>query len=288
MRISDFTIRQTSLRDIQNRLGDVAGAQEREVTGKRVGSMSDAPADAAQILTYGSQLRDMAGYQRTGTLASARLQAEDLAIQSAQKLVQQAKDLAASVVNTSPTDPLRTTVGIELQSIHDQLVAIGNTKFGNEYLFGGAITNQPPFLADGTYVGDDTVRRATLDDGLTIDLSHPGDSVLGSTFNALTSLQAQIGSGNANAIQTSVTALDAAHQDLLTREAENATRQRVVTDTATLLAQRSTDVANTRDSIANEDPAQASAELVTAQNALDRAYAVIGKVLQSSLLDYLR
>jgi flagellar hook-associated protein 3 FlgL len=288
MRISDYTIRLTSLRDVQARLGDVAGAQERAVTGKRVNAMSDAPADAAQILTYGSQLRDMEAYQRTGKLAATRLDAEEQVVKQAQDLVQQAKDLAASVVNTSATDPLRQTVSIELQSIHDQLVALGNTHFGNEYMFAGALTDQPPFLADGTYVGDSTARRATLDAGLTIDVSHPGDVVLGSTFTALTNLEAQISTGNSNAIQASVSALDAAHQDLLTREAEIATRQRVVDDTSKILAARTVNVADTRDGIANVDPAQSSVELVTAQNALERAYAVVGKVLQSSLLDYLR
>ncbi len=287
MRISDFNFRSLMVRELQARASALAGADRRSATGHLIDTPADASGDAARVVRYEGQLRDFDAYRRAGVSAGTRLSIEESVIRSARDLVQQVKHLAASVANTNPGDPLRQSVDAAIDQIQQQLVALGNTKVGDEYLFAGGKTNSPPFLLDGTYVGDATVRKATIDDGLTVDTTHTGQDLLGSTFAALAGLKLQVQTGSPAQLQSASTTLDSASQDLLTKEAEVGARQQAVTAAAGSLARRSTDLQNTRDALAEADPSQAAVELVQSQNALQQAYAAVSKVLGTSILNFL-
>jgi len=287
MRISDFNSRTLMMRDLQARESSMAQAERRSATGHLISTPADAPGDAARVVRYEGQLRDFDGYRRAGVAAGTRLSIEESVIRSARDLVQKVKDLAASVSNTSPGDPLRQSVDAAIDQIQQQLVALGNTKLGDEFLFAGGKTANAPFLLDGTYVGDTTVRRVTIDDGLTVDTTHTGQDLLGSTFAALAGFKLQVQTGSPAQIQAASATLDSASQDLLTKEAEVGSRQQAVTQAAESLAQRSTQLMNVRDSLAEADPAQSAMELVQSQNALQQAYAAVSKVLGTSILNFL-
>src|SRR5205085_2612665 len=93
--------------------------------------------------------------QRVGS----ELDAEDSALSQVGDVLTRAKELAAanSGVNASATS--RAAAAAEVKTLIDQTVQVGNTKFGDAYLFGGA--NSPdvaPFDAAQTaqpplYVG---------------------------------------------------------------------------------------------------------------------------------------
>ena len=287
MRVSDYSVRMGTLRDLQARLAAVAQAQLQQATGRRINSLADAPADAAQAIHMDSLVGDISAFRRAATLAATRLGAEDTVIQSARDLIQQAKDLARSVVNTDPGDPQRTEVNQQIQLIQDQLVALGNTQVGNDYIFGGARTTTPPFLTDGTYVGDQTVRRAAIDNGLTVDLNHAGDDLLGSSLQALNALQVQVNSGSSQQVEASMNGLDQASRDLLTHQAEVGARLGTVNATNQSLASRNAQILTQRDAVVGVDPAENALQVVSAQNALEQAYAVIGRVLGTGIVPYL-
>ncbi len=288
MRVSDQGIRLAMSRDLQSRLSAVSSAQRRAATGLRVETASDAPADAARLVGMDSQLRDVERFRRAGTLAGTRLDIEEAVIRQARDLVRQAKELTSSVTGTPAGDPLRQAVSDQLRLIHDQLVSLGNTRIGDEYLFAGGLTTTPPFLADGTYVGDSTVRRAVVDDGVTVDTSHTGNTLFGSAFAALQSAQANLMGGTTPQLQASLGALHAAGQDLLTREAENGARQSAVVRALDSVARRGVELVGSRERVAGVAPAEAALELVSAQNALERAYASVARILSGGLTDFLR
>src|SRR5439155_10866573 len=113
--------------------------------GRRVRTMSDDPVAASQIMRLDGTLRDIGQYQRNATAATTRLSAEDAVLTSARALVDQARDIATSAASASPGSDERTAAVVALQHIHEQLVALGNTQVGDEYIFGGGHTTQAPF-----------------------------------------------------------------------------------------------------------------------------------------------
>jgi flagellar hook-associated protein 3 FlgL len=287
MRITNRIMQQNAQRSLQARLAAVARAQQEVATGRKILTVSDDPTSATQIMRLDSQLRDIEQYRRTGTAASTRLSSEDTVLKSARDLLARARTLALNAAE-SPDDPVRKAALTLVQQIQSQLISLGNTRVGNEYIFGGAMTTSPPFTEDGTYVGDSSIRQAQIDGDMTLDISRPGDQVFATAIAALGQLAQELETGTPASIQARIPAITAADEDLLIRQAEVGAHLKQISDTGTILGYRAALAADSRDGLREADPTQAAVEAITAQNALERAYAAIGRIFSTSLLDYLR
>jgi flagellar hook-associated protein 3 FlgL len=159
---------------------------------------------------------------------------------------------------------------------------------GDEYIFGGAQTGNPPFRLDGTYLGDDTVRMAQIDDQLAIETNHTGNVMLGSALAALTGVTAQLANGTPESIRAGVETLADAQQDVLTAQTQVGSRLNQIQLTNRYLGERIVTFADRRDAVRDADPTEAALEVMAAQTALERSYAVIGRVLSTNLLDFLQ
>jgi flagellar hook-associated protein 3 FlgL len=288
MRISTRMFQQAALASLRRGQSTLFTAQEQVATGRRVQTTSDDPQAASRILRLNSQLRDIEQYRLNATEVSTRLEAEDTVITTARDLLAKARELAISTESSAPGSPDREAAQTALEQIRQQLVSLGNTRLGNEYLFGGGCTTSPPFRPDGTYVGDGTVRQSEIDEGVVVDTNHTGDQLFSNALLALRDLESELGSGSIDQVAAAAPGLDEVSAQLLTAQTIDGARLQQVKTTLDMLAARAAGLGDTRDSLQNADPTQASAELVAAQSALERAYAAIGKVLSTNLLDYLK
>jgi flagellar hook-associated protein 3 FlgL len=288
MRISTYMMQQQMLRGLGRSLDSLARAQQDAATGRRVRTLSDHPVDASQIMRIDSHLRDIDQFNRNAAAAQTRLSAEDVVLTAARDLVSRAKNLALSGATESPSDPLRLAALAELRQIRDQLVSLGNTRIGDEYIFGGAQTQSPPFRADGAYLGDDTIRMAEIDDQVIVPTNHSGGWMFGPAFQALDALEQELQTGTSASIQGLAADLDTADRQMLYSQTEVGSRQREIESALEHLARRSNDLLDRREVLRDLDPAEAVAKVLAGQTALERAYAMVGRVLSTNFLDYLR
>jgi flagellar hook-associated protein 3 FlgL len=287
MRIATQMLHQQALRALQVRQAALARAQREATTGLRVATASDDPLDAARLMALSGQLHDVDQFRRNGVSASVRLAVEDGVITAVRQLVAQAQGLALSSATPSSGDPLRLAALDAVQQLREQVVGLANSRVGEEYVFGGARTTTPPFLASGAYAGDSTVRQAEIDDGVRLDTVHPGDAVFSDALQALEALIQELQIGTPASIRAVVPALEQGAQTLLQRQAEVGARLGHIRETSNDLARRTAQLLEERDSVRSADPAVAAVQLVNAQAALERAYAAVGRVMATSLLDYL-
>ena len=186
------------------------------------------------------------------------------------------------------SDDARQETLAELTQIRDQLIALGNTRIGNEYLFGGARTLAPPFLQDGTYAGDETARRVEIDQGLVMETNHTGDESLAEALRVISDLMNELDSnGLRDGISEAVADLETAQQLSLTAQVEIGIRLGQLEDVQGRLAQRTATLSDQRDALRDADPATAILELMSNQQAMERAYEVVGRVASMSIIDYL-
>ena len=288
MRISTRQIYQNALRGVQAGQQSLADAQAESTTGKKIRTVSDDPSNATQIMRLNGNLRAIDQYRRNGTSASTQLSAEDAVLTSAGQALETAKSLAVSGATTDPTDPQRTDALKQAQVLLNQLVSLGNTKVGNDYILGGTATQTPPFQADGTYVGDGNTRQSEVEDGYLVPTNHPGDQVLGSAISEVKNLIQQLQTGTPASIQATGTGLSSAQQGVLSIQAESGGWQQQIQAAGDRLAQRSGALLDQRAALGDADPAESAVKVVAAQNALQQAYAAVGKILSINFLDYLR
>jgi flagellar hook-associated protein 3 FlgL len=277
-----------ALRSLRGNLETLARLQAQLATGRRVNRVSDDPASATQIMRLEAEIRDATQYRRNGTEAATRMNTEDAVLTSARGLIEQARGLAFAVADRDPSDPERRAVVNSIEELRRQLVAYGNTRVGNEYIFGGTSTAVPPFLADGEYDGNSTVRLAEIDGGVTLPTNHHGLQLFYLPLQHLAQLEVQLQGGTQDGINLALDRLQADLSSMVVAQSETGARLQQITATGSTLAERIAGLLDRRDGMRDADPTEASVSLVSAQSALERAYAAVSKVLSTNLLDYLR
>jgi flagellar hook-associated protein 3 FlgL len=288
MRISTRMFQEGALRSLRGNLETLSRLQEQVATGRRVNKVSDDPGAATQIMRTQAQIRDAGQYRSNGTEAATRMNTEDAVLTSASKLLEQARELALGVADRAPSDPERQSMVNSIHELRQQLISLGNTRVGNEYIFGGTSTAVPAFTASGAYDGTGTMRTTEIDHGVMVATNHTGARLFSSALQHLDDLEAQLGGGTKTGINSAVTALQNDQSSMTAAQSETGARLQQIESTGTLLADRMSKLMDRRDSLRNVDATEASVNLVSAQSALERAYAAVSKVLSTNLLDYLR
>ncbi len=288
MRITNLMIQMNLSSGLRGRLTAMSRAAAQANTGQRINTVSDDPVDASQIMRLDSQVRDIEQFRRNGTFATTKLSTEDVAISSLRDVLSKAKKLALSTTTADPNDPIRRAALEEAQALRNQIVSLGNTKVGNQYVFGGDASTTAPFLADGTYVGTMSAQQVEINSGVSVAVNHPGQPLFTDALASVNALITQLGSGTPDQIGATVTNIDAATQGALGIQSEVGSRLQDVKDASSMLATQSASLLDRRDALRNVDQATAIVTLQQEQGALERAYAVVGRVLQTTLTDYLK
>jgi flagellar hook-associated protein 3 FlgL len=286
MRISNRMMQLSTLAQIRAQQARLAEAERHAASGKRIERPSDAPVDASQAMLMQGQLETIDQYKRNATSATTRLATEETVLKAARDLISKARAIAMSVDATDPADPSRATALKEIATIQEQLVSLGNTRIGDERLFGGGDTN-PPFQPDGTYVGGTYVHQTELDDNASMATGHTG-VIFAATFQSLGALQTALQSGTPADIQATVKPLADAEEGLLANETESGARQQEIADAVTRLGARAQTILDRRQALTDADPAESLLKVQAATQSLEQAYAVTQRVLSLNIVDYLR
>jgi flagellar hook-associated protein 3 FlgL len=288
MRITNLMIQRNLMSGLRSRMAAIAKASSQATTGHRVNTVSDDPVDASQIMRMQAQVNDLSQYRRNGTYATTRLSVEDAAISSLRDAISSAKALAMGTTSANPSDPTRLAALAQAQTYKEQIVALGNSRVGNQYLFGGDASTTPPFQPDGTFTGNANAQQIEISAGVVVPVGHSGQPLFTDALAAVDNLISQLQSGTPAQIAAGVDQLEAAYQTALQTQADVGSRMQDVKSTGARIAAESSALLDRRDALMNVDPAGAIVTMQQEQGALERAYAVVGRVLQATLTDYLR
>jgi flagellar hook-associated protein 3 FlgL len=288
MRITTSYLYSSALRGLRRNQAQLDRAQLELSSGRKVITASDNPPDSVTATRLASRLQDIAQYQRNGLMASTRLETEGAAMEAVADLLSQAQDIAKGASTLEPNDPGRQAAATAIAELRLQVISIANTKVGDEYLFGGTRSGTPPFDPNGLYQGSTDSRSVEVDEGVYLATDIPGDPIFTGLIESMSGLNLAIASGDSGGITRATGGLEAAAQTLERARTENGLRQTRLDSIGTALSQRSAGLADRRDALLNADPTASALEAVAAQNALERAYASVAKVLETSILQYLR
>jgi len=290
MRVTDSHRQLSLLRQLSAGSAAVARASDQAVTGLRVNRFSDDPVLGRQIVDFDGALRALSQYQRNAGAARHRVEAEEGVLQQVTDLLTRAKELATSESGSTANTATRAIAAAEIRQIQQQVIALGNTSQGGEFIFGGQATGAPPFQANGTYVGSGNSRQSELGPGQLVDTVHNGDQMLvnSGVMSALAALEAALMADNVAGIRTSMTSLDGALDATQTLHAEIGGRDRSLELTMAMLTTRSDSLIARRSAVAEIPLEEAVINLTSAQTALEAAYLATSRTLSLSLAGYLR
>ena len=149
MRITNSMILSRSLDSIQQGLQDSARLERRISTGRQFQYLSEAPGAGRTVLTIDSDLRASDQYTRNIEAASARLAVSDDALTAVTNHMARAREIALQQGSDVATPESRLAAIEEVRELRASLIQIANTRMNEAYVFGGTYTDRPPLDATG-------------------------------------------------------------------------------------------------------------------------------------------
>ncbi|QWC84745.1 hypothetical protein KLP28_14435 [Nocardioidaceae bacterium] len=291
-RVTHTMLTQRSVDRLQGSLGRLADAQEKLSTGKVLNRPSDSPADTAAAMRLRAGLRQQAQFERNASDGLGWLAQTDSTLQSMTSQLQRAHQLAIAGANTGGLSVAgREAIATELEVLRSSLIATANQTYLDRPVLGGTTAGGVAVNPDGSVAGDSGAVVRTIGEGIKVRVNLDATQVVGpggQIFTQLAALANAVRAGDTTAIGEGITAVKAGVERVVTAQADAGTRYAQVEKAY----QQSTDIEislRTRLSdIEDADLAEASIEVSTQEVAYQAALASTARVIQPSLLDFLR
>jgi flagellar hook-associated protein 3 len=150
IRVTDQMLLGTVINNLQLNEQMLEKTQQQVSTGLAISQPSDDPFAASQILDFHQRIGLNSQLQTNLNSAQGWMEATDSALNSIQSDLQRARQLAIQGANDTLTSSDRQNIALEIHQILLNTVDVGNSKFGDEFIFAGTKTTTQPFVHDGS------------------------------------------------------------------------------------------------------------------------------------------
>jgi flagellar hook-associated protein 3 FlgL len=280
-----------SLASLQDNLSKLSDLQSEASSLKKLQKPSDAPADVVSAMSLHADMNRNDQYAVNIDDASAWLGSADSALTSAVTSLQRVRDLVVQARNASTDSTARAGIASEIDSIRATLVGVANSQYAGRPIFGGTVSGNAAYSADGTYVGVSQPVERTIAPGQRVQVNVNGDDVFGKPGSDLFSLLGQLSS----AVQSDPTQLDALAgqldsrvQTVQTQLAQVGARFNRVDSMKTQNTADGLTMKQNLSTIEDADLAQVMMNLQTQQVAYQAALEATARAIQPSLADFLK
>lgn len=298
-RVTQNMMMERSAGSLQSALGRLAKTQEQLSTGRILNRPSDSPSDTSSAMRVRSGLADNAQYLRNAEDGLGWLNQIDQTLSSSIFQVRRARYLALQGVNGATGTQAREALATEVDQIREGLIAAANTTYLDRPVFGGVTAGDRAYNEDGTYAGTAGAVQRTVADGVTVQVNAAADAVFGpdpddpagqTVFADLADLAAALRSPSADtaAIQTGIERMQVAMDRMTTAFADVGTRANRLERAVESAKDAELSLTTTLTGLENVDLPRAMVDLQMQEVAYQASLATTARVMQPSLLDFLR
>lgn len=278
--------------------GKLADYQNQLATGKKITRPSQDPVVASMGIAYRTDVNHITQYQKNVTTADKWLQSSDSALSQVNDVLDTIRELTNQASNDTYTPAQRQTIGDQISQLTQQLVTIGNTQIGGQYIFSGEDSQNPLLTEDSTgavSINSTALANPSLsvnvNDGVSMPINvNPNQVFTSSLFSDLSDLKNALNdpSSTGEQIDGFLDKIDTHLNDVANAQADVGAKQnRVDTISSQLDAQNTM---ATQIMATNEDADYASVivNLNQQQNVYNASLAVGARIIQQSLVDFLK
>ncbi|MDD1503998.1 flagellar hook-associated protein FlgL [Lysinibacillus sp. CNPSo 3705] len=306
MRVTQSMMSSNMLRNLNTSYSKMSKYQNMLDSGKVITRPSDDPVVAVKGMGYRIDLDKNQQYQRNLREANTWLDTTDESLDQVGEALKRVKELIVQAANDTNTADDRQKINAEMQQIKEQLRDIANTKVGENYIFSGTHTNQPLYT-DKTgpqnpaiTTGGNKPIEINVFDGISMNINTQGADLFKNIDGFMTHVTTLLESGATgpeigNALGLEVTngankipGLDGIYENTLAVRADVGARQNRVEMMENRLSLQEVNV--TKQLSANEDTdyAKTITDMVTQESIHQAALSVGAKIIQQTLVDFIR
>lgn len=271
-------------------------------TGRRVSYPSDDPVAVESIMRLKSLVGETEQYLDNVRDGLSWLSYTDSALGQIGEGLQRARELAVYGASDTMTPEDRITVAMEIEQIREDIFATGNTNMAGRYIFGGNRTDQPPFVdqngtpvyqgapgsGSGAVVGQVGTIAYEVGPGVTVAVAIHGDDAILPSLQALDRLSAALRADDSEEINAALGEVNSALDELLRWRAEVGSRMNRMEVARERLSEDRENVTSLLSDKQDVDIAETIMKLKLEENVYRSALAVGARILQPTLMDYLR
>lgn len=286
MRVTQSMLSNNMLRNLSNNYNKMGKLQDQLTTQKRITRPSDDPVVAMLGLGYRDSLNKVQQYSRNISEATNWLDSTDDAISQGVKVLQRIRELTVQASNGTYEEGQRGAIAVEVDQLKKQLETIAQTQVGGKYIFNGENTNKAP--AAGKFSDGDI--ELEIFDGIKLNVNTKGRELFKSVFETLDDLKSNLEGKTASDTDISgfLKKLDSEIDHFLKIQADVGAKQNRVDMMKDRLS--SQEIIATEVMSKNEDVEieKVITELITQESVQRAALSVGARIIQPSLVDFLR
>ncbi len=289
-RVTHHTVQRSTLANLQLNLSKMAELQNQMSSGKKVNVPSDDPAAASDMLRLRAEQRVNAQYARNAGDAASWLQTVDTAITASTAALRQVRDLTVQGGNGALGPSSLNALADELESLGETLLSNANTSFVGRSVFAGTSDAGVAFDAAYSWTGSGATVERRLSSTTTVRVDGDGAAVYGtgtgSVFALVDRIVADLRAGQDPTAHLG--AIDSRLESMLSELASVGARHKNVLATQQTLMAQDIETGTRLSEIEDIDLASIILDLQSQEVAYKGALGATAKVLQPTLLDFLR
>lgn len=290
------------LRNLSASYNKMGKLQDQLTTGKKVNRPSDDPVTVMKGMNFRKQVDKVAQFQRNLGEVNNWLDSSDDALDHVGSALHRANELMLNAANGTLTQQDRESILAEIKELRKTVQDLSNTKVGDKYIFSGTKTGTPLFGEDGYPKNDNTDLDNPIEiltgftnsveievfDGVMLTVNTNGIDMFKNIDEMFQDIEDAIESTNPSEIQGFIQATQEQLDVVLMARANIGARQnRVEMMEHRLTAQEG--IAKKQMS-ENEDIEyeEVITEMITEESIHRAALAIGARIIQPSLVDFLR
>ncbi|MCT2195915.1 flagellar hook-associated protein FlgL [Paenibacillus sp. p3-SID1389] len=295
MRVTGMMQNLQLLKNLRNINASLTTGQQQLATGQKISKPSDDPIGVGYQMRYDTDLARSEEFLLNVQTGTEILKTMDSLFQQASDVLKRARTLTLQAVNGTYDAQQRQTISAEIKQLKEQMVTIGNSTYNGRYLFNGQKTDQAPYTVAGA-AGETTdpgLFYLNVSPSVKVPVSITGEVVFGAAntdnvFQVLDDLANALDTNNVTGITAALDKIDDSADRLSISWAEVGARmnrfalmeERILDDQVSLKEQRA--------NVADVDVAAAITELKSKETVLQAALSTGARIMQTSLVDFLR
>jgi flagellar hook-associated protein 3 FlgL len=277
-------------------------AQERIASGKQVQRPSDGPAQVLSALDYRGQLRRNEQLGRNNLDAQSWLDNADSSLTHTVDRLTRARTLVLGGANASADDQGRAAYAAEIRAIREELLQTANTRHLGRPIFSGTDDVTHAYASDGSYQGNAGVVERNVAPGVSIRVNRTGPEIFGTPadigagddpldgnlFQLLDAIAGALESGDMTAVSTGLDRITTSTDRIERAQVELGARSKQIEEIGFRNQEVDIQLKSALAEVEDVDIAEALIEVQVQEMAYQAALGVAAKVIQPTLLDFLR
>jgi flagellar hook-associated protein 3 FlgL len=286
---------------LQDQNRTLLGIQEQLSTGRRIVHLSDDPLNARIAVATRTTIGKNEQFIRNISATGPQLLETASNIQGMGDVLQRIRELTLQGANGTNSQDDLNAIAAEVDQLLEHVLNVSNHETNGRHIFGGTRTDAKPFVetrnAAGTitsvaYVGNSEFIEIAVSDGVDVTINEPGDRVFQGSVDIhqlLIDIRDNLQSGDQASLQTTRLAeIDLADEQLLSALSRVGAVDNRLDRISNSTLDFNVQLEETLSEAVDADFAEVIVNLNSQSNAYQAALNATARVIQPSLLDFIR